>query len=158
MSIAWAGWLDDATAKISGREFLITYGPSLGVDVGYDEKFDYATKANVGLNVPESAAKNILALVDTGATESCIDETLAESLNLTVVDRIDIAGVGGTHKANLYLAHIDIPAIALTDWGRFAGVKLAEGGQHHRVIIGRTLLSMVIMIYDGRDGSVKIAR
>lgn len=158
MSIASAGWADDAAANISGRDLLITIGPSLSVDVGYDEKFDYATQANVGVNVPDSAAKNLLALVDTGATESCIDETLAENLNLTVVDRIDIAGVGGPYKANLYLAHIDVPAIALTDWGRFAGVKLTEGGQRHRVIIGRTLLSMVIMIYDGRDGSVKIAR
>jgi predicted aspartyl protease len=158
MSIAWAGWYDDSASGRTGRQLLIAHGPTLEVDVGYDEKFDYATKANVGMNIPESAAKNVFALIDTGASDSCIDDDLAQSLNLPLIDRADVSGVGGAHKLSVYSAHIDIPSLAVTQWGRFTGVKLQAGGQGHQVLIGRTLLAGVIMVYDGRDGSVKLAR
>lgn len=37
------------------------------------------------------------------------------------------------------------------------GVKLSQGGQGHQALIGRNLLASMVLIYDGRTGSVTLA-
>ena len=96
------------------------------------------------------------ALVDTGALESCIDIGLAEELGLPMVDRVRIAGAGGTHQAPVYLGHIFFPQIPDTQYGRFAGVRLSDGGQAHKALIGRTFLANYTMMYDGPSGRVAL--
>jgi hypothetical protein len=34
---------------------------------------------------------------------------------------------------------------------------MAAGGQFHRALLGRTLLQNMLLVYDGRSGSVKLA-
>ena len=104
-----------------------------------------------------AAVQLVPALVDTGARESCIDEDLAMALGLPLVDRQMCAGVGGEHELNIYLGHIRIPGLDRIQWGRFLGAKLSSGRQVHRALIGRTLLSAAILIYDGRTGAVSIS-
>lgn len=106
---------------------------------------------------PIPPTQNVLALVDTGAGESCIDEQLAQQLQLPLVDQASTAGVGGATILNVYLAHIVVPGI-VTQYGRFSGAHLTTGGQQHKAIIGRTLLRDTILIYDGQSGSVKLVR
>lgn len=97
------------------------------------------------------------ALIDTGASESCIDNELAKSLGLTQIDVIAISGVGGMQNHPVYLCSILIPSLNIAQYGRFAGVNLAVGGQTHRVLLGRTFLNGTIMIYDGIRGQVTLA-
>jgi hypothetical protein len=37
------------------------------------------------------------------------------------------------------------------------GVRLRAGNQPHQALIGRTLLAAMVLVYDGRDGSVRLA-
>jgi predicted aspartyl protease len=97
------------------------------------------------------------ALVDTGATESCIDIDLAVSLGLPQIDVITISGAGGPKLHPVYMCAIAIPALSLTQYGKFAGVHLQAGGQAHKVLLGRSFLGGVIMIYDGIRGQVTLA-
>lgn len=97
------------------------------------------------------------ALIDTGAQESCIDEDLAQQLHLPLIDQEVMSGISGPTTLNVYLAHIAIPAM-VTQYGRFTGVHLQKGGQHHQALIGRTLLTDMLVIYDGHTGTVKLAR
>lgn len=60
--------------KVKGVDALVSFGPSLLVDIGFDPK--YVAKA--GVPPPAAAIKGIWALVDTGATECCIDGGLAK--------------------------------------------------------------------------------
>jgi predicted aspartyl protease len=100
----------------------------------------------------------VLALVDTGALESCIDDALAKKIGLPVIDKQQCAGAGGLSTLDVYMAYIDIPTLGWGQYGRFMGVHLAAGGQNHNVLLGRTLLQGMVMIYDGVRGTVTLAR
>ena len=136
----------------NGASFLVQLGPTLFVDIGFDPNFKPADGGP-----PTPGIKGVQALVDTGATESCIDNLLAATLNLPVMDRRQISGVGGKHFVNMYLAQIHAPGLNFTIYGSFAGVELRAGGQPHNALIGRTFLQFFTMIYEGKTGTVTIS-
>lgn len=135
----------------NGDELLMFYGPTLLVDIGFDPAF------KLGGPTPAPGIQGVAALVDTGATESCIDNLLAATLNLPIVDRRRIGGVGGAHEVNMYLAQVRVPSLNFTIYGAFAGVQLAAGGQQHQALLGRTFLRAFTMVYDGKTGDVTIS-
>ena len=135
----------------SGADLLVSYGPTLLVDIGFDPNF------KVGVPVaPSPGIQGIHALVDTGATESCIDSLLATQLNLPVVDRRMVSGVHGPEEVNMHLAQVHVVSLGFTIYGSFAGVHLQAGGQLHRALIGRTFLRHYKMVYEGHTGLVTI--
>ena len=65
----------------SGRDAakkLVTYGPTILVDIGFDPAWDPGAK-------PAPGNRDVSALIDTGAQECFIDCNLADLLNLPVV-------------------------------------------------------------------------
>jgi hypothetical protein len=140
----------DDSPSVSGCAQLVGFGPTLLVMIGFDPNYDPATPQNP----PVLPLPALPALVDTGATASCIDSGLAMRLNLPIVDRQMIAGVHGNREVNMHLAHIHVPLLAFTVYGPFAGVDLIAGGQAHHALIGRTFLQHFTMIYEGRTGTV----
>ena len=132
-------------------KLLVSYGPTLHVDIGFDASYTPAST-----NPPSAGIKGVHALVDTGATESCIDGALAVQLNLPLVDRRHVAGVHGSLEVNVYLAQIHVPSLNKTMYGAFTGVHLRAGGQVHQALMGRTFLQHFTMHYDGRTGQVVI--
>src|SRR6266705_926422 len=108
---------------VSGSGLLVAWGPTLAVNVGFDPNY----KGPPAMPVP--GITDIRALVDTGATECCIDSFLATQLGLPVVDRRPISGVHGSHEANVHLAQVFVPALNFTIYGAFAAVDLVIGGQ-----------------------------
>ncbi len=135
--------------NLTGEQRLVFYGPTLIVDIGFDPNHTQASAS-----APVLAGKDLGALVDTGATESCIDSALAMQLNLPIVNRIPVSGVHGRKEVNVHVAQIHIPSLSTTIFGAFAAVDLAAGGQPHRALIGRTFLRKFKMTYDGPTGNV----
>ena len=127
---------------------MATYGPTLWVTVSH-----FAQDTQTG----EKPSQVVPALVDTGATESCIDSKLAEELGLPVIDEMDMSGVNGMQRHDVYLASVNIPDLEFLQYGRFAGVDLRDGGQEHQALLGRTFLQNVILIYDGMRAQVTLA-
>jgi predicted aspartyl protease len=123
----------------------------LTVDIGFDPSYGTGTPT-----APDLALKGQQALVDTGATECCIDSGIAMSLQLPIIDQRVVSGVSGHHTVNMHLAQIYVPSLSFTMYGAFAGVDLAAGGQPHAALIGRTFLQRFKMIYDGTTGMVTI--
>ena len=137
-----------------GSDLLVSYGPTLLVDIGFDLNF----KPEVPGLVPVAGIRSVQALVDTGATESCIDGLLAAQLGLPIVDRRPISGVHGAHAVSIHLAQVVVPSLDNCKiYGAFAAVDLASGGQIHRALIGRTFLRNFTMVYEGRTGTVTIS-
>ena len=132
----------------SGRDALALYGPTLWVQIGLDPAF------LPGLSNPDLPPENHPALVDTGATESCIDSALALVLHLPIVDRQEVVGIHGADTVNCHLAQIYVPTLNFTVYGLFAGVPLRAGGQPHFALIGRDFLLNFTMTYEGRTGTV----
>jgi len=154
--------MPDANCGFDGRtqspaeapKLLVVLGPSLTVDIGFDPTFD---PAKTGTH-PTPQLKAVRALVDTGATSSCIDADVAAALNLPIIDRRQIAGVGGVHEVNFHVGQIYVPELDHTLYGLFAGVALSAGGQFHVALIGRDFLQHMTMNYDGLTGRVTITR
>ena len=135
----------------SGRQLLVAFGPTLDVNIGFDPDYRITSAQR-----PQLPDMTVQALLDTGATESCIDAMLAAHLGLPVVDQRMIGGVGGSHKVNVHLAQIYIPDLNYTINGLFSAVSLRAGGQHHLALIGRTFLQDFRMVYDGSTGTVEL--
>lgn len=128
------------------------------VEIGFDPVLFGASLPPAG-RTPLAAvpAIKVQALIDTGAQQSCIDELLAQELHLPLIDQSLLSGVSGSTVFNVYLAHIVIPGVVL-QYGQFTGVHPQSFDQDHRVLICGTLLRDVLLVYDGRSGSVKVAR
>lgn len=136
----------------TGIDWLIRFGPTLYVQIGFDPNFRLGQDP-----APTLPGIRLPALVDTGAIESCIDSALADQLELPIVDEGIVAGVQGASQVDVYVAQIYVPDLDWTIQGRFHGVHLAEGGQPHSALIGRTFLRYFTMTYEGRTGSVTIS-
>lgn len=145
----------DNSASHSGSQLLISWGPTLIVDIGFDPTF--SPEQLLAGKIPSPGISGLHGLVDTGANECCIDNLLAAQLKLPLVDRRVIAGIGGGQTANVYLAQVHVPSLSFTMYGAFAGVDLKAGGQIHSALIGRTFLSYFTMTYEGRTGTVSLS-
>ena len=135
-----------------GQVLLIHYGPQIWVDIGFDP--NYKPDKNIP---PIPKISRVLALVDTGAKESCIDSALALDLGLPVFDRRTVSGVNGTLEVDFHLAQVHVPSLRFTLQGAFAGVPLAASGFKQKALVGRSFLSYVKMEYDGPTGEVVIS-
>ena len=133
-------------------DVLVHYGPTLYIEIGFDPNFRPNSEGK-----PDLSANQFPALVDTGASVSCIDSGLAMELNLPVVDRGDIAGAHGSGAVDFHLAQIYVPSLRWTVFGQFAGVHLIAGGQPHYALIGRDFLQDFTMTYEGRTGVVTLS-
>lgn len=134
---------------LSAADLLVQFGPTLKVDIGRKLK-------SVPGEKPDLECKGIKALIDTGAGGDCIDDRLAQKLNLPVTEEGEISGVGGRHHAYIYTARLYVPSLNRLLFQQFTGVKLAEGQQFQRVILGRTFLRQYRLIYDGLTGEVDV--
>jgi hypothetical protein len=130
-------------------DLLVRLGPTIQVDIGLK------SRAAPG-EPPDLPAKKIKALIDTGAGGDCIDDDLARRLRLPIHDEGEISGVGGRHHAFIYTARIHVPGLGRLLFQPFTGVKLQEGEQWHRVILGRSFLRQYRLVYDGVSGQVEI--
>ena len=75
-----------------------------------------------------------------------------------MVDKRRIAGARRNPSGAVYLGRIFFPQVQNTQYGRFAGVGLSDGGQPHKALIGRIFLANYMVIFDGPFGRVSLAR
>jgi hypothetical protein len=137
--------------SITGQQRLAFLGPVIQVDIGFDAGYHAASKAPPTPNV-----KGINALVDTGASQCCIDATLAMQLQLPIINQTKVAGAHGAAMLNVHMAQLYVPALPHLIWGHFIGADLTGGGQPIRAILGRDFLRNFKMVYDGQTGLVTI--
>lgn len=135
--------------KETPADLLLRLGPTLLVDIGMKSR-------SAPSEPPDLPMKNVKALIDTGAGGDCIDDDLARALGLQISDEGEISGIGGRHTAFIYTARLYIPSANKLLFQQFTGVKLQQGDQWQRVILGRSFLRQYRMIYDGADGSVSL--
>ena len=83
---------------------LVLFGPTTQVQIGFDSNYNPTVRPNI----PEQKYN---ALIDTGASDSCIDSGVAESLNLPAIDNRPVSGAHGSQYVNVYMAQIYIPAL-----------------------------------------------
>lgn len=147
--MAQAGFKSGKDGATPG-DLLERLGPTLLVDIGLKSR-------SVAGDQPDLPWKGVRALIDTGAGGDCIDDELARSLGLPITDEGEISGINGKQHAFIYTARLFVPQLNRLLFQPFTGVKLQEGAQWHRVILGRTFLRPFSMRYDGPTGVVDIS-
>jgi hypothetical protein len=97
------------------------HGPSIFVDV----EFKARSKGRIDV---VRRVENTPALIDTGASTDCIDETFARSIGLPQIDEAPLGGVGGIHLAPVFVAWIEVPAVGLRFFDRLFGTRNTKAG------------------------------
>jgi predicted aspartyl protease len=129
-------------------------GPIVQVIIGVEQNMAQQLVAQ-GVQLPQPISGN--ALIDTGATTTCIDEGVAQQLNLPAIDVITIASASHANaRQNVYPTLIEVVGIAIKfNALRAIGVPLANQGIH--VLIGRDLLQHCTLFYNGMMGSFTLS-
>lgn len=104
--------------------------------------------------------KKGVALIDTGATNTCVDYTVISSLGVKSVGVINSGTAGGLAQMNLFPARLKFPNENLDlEFTSCAGVSLdgqAALGLPIVALLGRDVLSNFILIYNGPAGMYTI--
>jgi predicted aspartyl protease len=100
-----------------------------------------------------------MALIDTGATCSGIDQTVVQQLGLQPVGVQKVGTAGGMHDQSLYPARLSFPGTGFSaaESKQLLGVDLAGQVLAHLnapmiALIGRDILARFILIYNGPAG------
>ena len=144
---------DGSVVAIPSPVALIARGPTIQVVVGVEEHIaQKLAQQGVSLPVPISG----WALIDTGASSTCIDDAAAQKLHLPVVDVVTIASA--SHSAtqqNVYPIQIDFMGVPIKiNAPRAVGAPLAA--QNLLVLIGRDALQNCTLFYNGLAGTFTI--
>ncbi len=145
---------DGAKVQLPPGLMLAQRGPVVQVVVTAAEPL-LSQLLQQGIPAPEPVAG--LALIDTGASATCIDDDAAAKLKLPVVDVVSIASAShASTKQNVYPVTFHIQGLPVTvNSLRTVGAPLAAQGL--LALFGRDLLQLFTLFYNGLTGQITIA-
>lgn len=96
-----------------------------------------------------------MALIDTGASNTCIDQQAALKAELPVIDMAMMTSAShAEHDVPVFAARLVIPEFNIdTDYALGANLD----GQNLIALIGRDVLQSAVLVYNGTDGTVSLS-
>ena len=148
MSLAW-------TDKSLSPFYLAQHGFVIEVEIHHPSRLiDPLTKSGQVVQSPAT----VQALIDTGATYSAIDKTLATNLGLLEVSQAVIASATGPTPTQVYAASLRFTDSGLAGFDPLPLLGVNLYGFKTPCLIGRDVLSTLLMIYDGKRGQCTIGQ
>jgi len=133
-------------------------GPILQVEVNLPQPLINLLSSQ---NKPIPAPTPGFALIDTGASRTCIDSLVLSNLGISPIGLVTMGTAGGSTSCPLFPAKLSFPVINLViEFGSVAGVNLKGqviNGTPLVVLIGRDVLSRCLLIYSGIGGFFTLA-
>lgn len=127
-------------------------GPILQVSLTIEQNAGKGLLAK-GQTVP--TPRSGLALIDTGASNTCVDEQTAKDLGLPIIDVANMQSASHEkHSCNVYPVQIITPIVTLNA-PRPMGAALASQGL--LVLIGRDVLQNCNLFYNGPAGQFTLS-
>lgn len=145
---------DGRKIPISPAVILQQRGPVVQVSVKLEQTFANAL-AQQGKSIPPALAG--LALIDTGASNTCIDDEAAQSMSLPVIDVGAMNSASHTKTpSNIYPTQIEISGFRIQFQSpRTMGAALKEHGL--LMLLGRDLLQRCTLFYNGAAGQITLS-
>jgi predicted aspartyl protease len=142
---------DGKLGQVAPNTALQVRGPVLEVTVTIEQN---AAKALLSLG-KTAPTRNGLALIDTGASNTCIDEQSAQEMGLPVIDVGNMQSASHEcHPCNIYPVQIITPVVTLNSQ-RTLGASLASQGL--LVLLGRDVLQACNLFYNGPVGQFTLS-
>lgn len=128
-------------------------GATLQAQVGPSSQQGGAAPAAGGASPsPSPGSQTLMALIDSGASISCINQSDAQSMGLQQISETQLGGVGGSEVSPIYAAAITLPQFGVTvDPVQIAGV--ANPLPNVDMLIGRDILAQLDFNYNGGQGA-----
>jgi predicted aspartyl protease len=95
------------------------------------------------------------ALLDTGATGTCIDDGIATSLGLRQVGTVTISTPDGTSPHPQYLVEVELAGVPGTALWTVTGAALAA--QRLVALIGTDVMQNGVFAYNGKTGAFSLS-
>lgn len=139
-------------------------GPVLPVEVMIPRALEEVLRRN---GEPVPAPVRGLALIDTGASNSGVEEAVFQVLRLSPVGKVPIHTPSGPAARYVYPVRIVLgrpPNLLVIEFGKVVGVQLASSlppisapmGLPLIVLLGRDLLANCLFIYNGPQSSFSL--
>ena len=110
--------------------------------------------AQQGTKVPD--AINGFALIDTGASGTCVDGQAAARAGLPVIDKTMMTSAShAEHEVPVFAGKLVIPEFTDIQLEYALGATL--DGQNLIALIGRDLLQAAVLVYNGTEGTVSLS-
>ena len=140
--------------RVPPRMALQQIGPSVQVILSPLEAHLKAIIDKGGSPPPPVSGR---ALIDTGATMTCVDSAAAQQAGLAFVDSGTMTSATHTNeKVPVFAGRLIIEATSITvNANRAFGANLAPQGLI--ALIGRDLLAQCVLVYNGLDGSFSLS-
>jgi predicted aspartyl protease len=131
---------------------LLQRGPCVQVSITLA---DQIASELVKRQEPVPAPVSGMALIDTGAISTCIDEETAKQMQLPIINVVNMASASHpSTKANQYPVKFQIVGIPMFFNSTATGAPLKVQGLI--ALIGRDLLQHCTMIYNGSLGQISL--
>ena len=140
----------DAKDRIS-NEILKINGPTIPIFISVPD----ALANELGKSGIVAKPQSGLALIDTGASSSMVDETIIKSLNLNPIRKGSVITPGGISLMNFYPAKFSFPGTDLPDLDFTSVLSSEHLGKTKNIValIGRDILRHGVLVYNG-DGHI----
>ena len=137
----------------------VTFGPTAGSEDDRRREtaiFGHILQVVIDRVVPkaanEPAEEPVITngLIDTGASDVCIDYRLAMQLGLKAVNQSTVNVVGGSTLATIYMGRLKVPEIGFDRIMPLYALKVRHPTPE--VLLGRSFLQNYIVTFDGPAG------
>ncbi len=145
---------DGKVVQIPPSIALLQHGPIVQVVVGLAQSFTDQLLQQ-GQSLPQPIAGN--ALIDTGASMTCIDELAAQNLSLPAIDVVQMTSAShDSIQQNVYPIQMQIVGSPIrVEVPRAIGANLATQGL--LALIGRDYLQHCTLFYNGLTGGITLS-
>jgi predicted aspartyl protease len=142
------------TVQIPPTVVLQRQGPCVQVSIGLAQSLA-AQLLQQGQTLPKPISG--IALIDTGASSTCIDSHVAQQLQLPVVNVVKVASAShASTEQNVYPIQIEVVGLPISiEAPNAIGATLAPQGLI--ALIGRDVLQYCTLFYNGLIGSITLS-
>ena len=146
-------WINQQTGT-ADPERLRQHGPALQAEISIPSDLEDSLQRR-GAQSP--LPRTGLALIDTGASITAVDQQVLAGLGLTPTDLTQVATPGGVAQQPMYSCNISFPGtpIPTLSFNVVIGSNLAPLG--FSVLIGRDVLRFFQIVYNGVEGMWTLA-
>jgi len=145
---------DGTTVAVPPKTALLQRGPVIQVSVTVGQAIAQQVLLQGGTLPPPISG---VALIDTGATSTCVDDEAAQRLQLPAIDVVTVASASHSSTSqNVYPIQIEVVGLPIkVEAPKAIGAPLKAQGL--LLLIGRDVLQHALLVYNGPPGTFSLS-